>query len=143
MNMDTKMKPAVTVDEYIKKCPPDVQVVLQKLRKTIKASAPKAEEVISYQMPAYKYNGMLVYFAAWKSHIGFYPAGAIKAFSKELSMYEVSKGTIRFPLDKSFPFDLISKIVKFRVKENEKRAADKKIKKPATKKLFQKNDHLK
>ena len=133
--MDTKIKPAATVDEYIKKCPPEERVVLQKLRKTIKAAAPKAEEVISYQMPAYKYNGMLVYFAAWRSHIGFYPAGAIKAFSKELSGYEVSKGTIRFPLDKPFPFGLISKIVKLRMKENEERAAIKKNIKATTKKL--------
>ncbi|MES1217230.1 MAG: DUF1801 domain-containing protein [Bacteroidota bacterium] len=136
--MDTKIKPAATVDEYIKKYPKEVQVILLKLRKTIKAAAPKAEEVISYQMPAYKYKGMLVYFAAWKSHIGFYPAGSIKTFTKELSEYEVSKGTIRFPLDKPFPFGLISKIVKFRMKENEERAIAKKNSRTTTKKPSQK-----
>ena len=111
--------PAKTVDEYLEPFSPSVRNELEKLRQTIKAAAPKAEEVISYQMPAYKYQGMLVYFAAWKTHIGFYPAGRLEAFTKELSGYERSKGTIRFPIDKPLPFGLISKIVKFRVKENE------------------------
>ena len=108
-----------TVDEYIESFPAPVRNVLEKLRQTIRKAAPDAEEVISYQMPAFKYHGILVYFAAWKNHIGFYPAGALKAFDKELSAYEVSKGTIRFPLDKPLPLGLISKIVKFRMKENE------------------------
>ncbi len=115
-----------TVDEYLEALSPEVSGTLQKLRQTIKAAAPKAEELISYGMPGYKYHGMLVYFAAWKNHIGFYPAGALKAFSKELSVYEVSKGTIKFSLDKPFPFGLVSKIVKFRVKENEEKAKLKK-----------------
>ncbi len=114
------------VNEYIALFPKEVQQVINDIRKTIKAAAPKAEEVISYQMPGYKYYGMLVYFAAWKNHIGFYPAGALNAFKKELSGYEVSKGTIKFPLDKPFPFALLSKIVKFRVKENEEKALLKK-----------------
>jgi len=122
----TKTAPAKNADEYVKRFPTDVQATLQQLRKTIKTAAPKAAEVISYQMPGYKYFGMLVYFAAWKNHIGFYPAGALNAFKEELSAYDVSKGTVKFPLDKPFPFGLVSKIVKFRVKENEEKAAAKK-----------------
>lgn len=114
------------VDDYIAVFPKETQLLLNDIRKTIKAAAPKADEVISYQMPGYKYQGMLVYFAAWKNHIGFYPAGAVSAFKKELSSYDVSKGTVKFPLDKPFPFALISKIVKFRVKENEEKALLKK-----------------
>jgi uncharacterized protein YdhG (YjbR/CyaY superfamily) len=107
------------VDEYIALQPTEVREKLEKLRQAIKKAAPKAEEVISYQMPAYKFHGMLVYFAAYKNHIGFYPTGSgIIAFKNELSVYEGSKGTVRFPLDKSLPLGLISKIVKFRVKEN-------------------------
>ena len=85
-------------------------------------SAPEAEEAISYGMPAFKLHGKsLVYFAAWRSHVGFYPSGpsAIEGFKKELSPYKQSKGTIQFRLDKPIPFDLVRKIVKFRVKENE------------------------
>jgi uncharacterized protein YdhG (YjbR/CyaY superfamily) len=118
--MKRGMAPAKTVDEYLEPFPPAVRNTLEKLRQTIKAAAPKAEEVISYMMPAYKQNGALVYFGGYKTHIGFYPtAGAIEAFKKELSAYEGSKGTIRFPIDKPLPLGLISKIVKFRVKENE------------------------
>ena len=120
------MAPVKTIDEYIQTFSPPVRKLLEKLRQTIRESAPEAEEVISYQMPAFKYNGMLVYFAAWKNHIGFYPAGALKAFDKELSVYEVSKGTIRFPINKPLPLGLISKIVKFRVKENELKKKSKK-----------------
>lgn len=106
-------------DAYIAAQPEDQRGLLEQMRQTIRKAAPRAEEVISYQMPAFRYYGMLVYFAAWKNHIGFYPAGAIKAFDKELSVYRVAKGTIRFPIDKPLPLGLISKIVKFRVKENE------------------------
>lgn len=115
-----------TVDEYLKAISPDIRKKLLQLRQTIKKAAPLAEETISYQMPAYKQFGMLVYFAAWKNHIGFYPAGAIKEFEKELSAYEVSKGTIKFPNDKPLPLGLIKKIVKFRLMQNE---AKKKLKK--------------
>jgi uncharacterized protein YdhG (YjbR/CyaY superfamily) len=108
-----------TVDEYIATFPKNVQAVLQEVRLAIKEAAPEAKEAISYQMPAFKLNGILVWFAAHKNHIGFYPrVSAIEAFKKELSGYEVSKGTVKFPLDKPIPLDLVKKIVKFRVKEN-------------------------
>lgn len=107
------------IDEYISLFSKNVQEILQKLRQAIKESAPDAQEVISYQMPAFKLNGILVYFAVFKSHIGFFPtASGIAAFKKELKEYKTSKGTIQFPLDKPIPFDLVRKIVKFRVKEN-------------------------
>jgi uncharacterized protein YdhG (YjbR/CyaY superfamily) len=108
-----------TVDEYIASFPKNVQSILQELRQVIRETAPEAEEVISYNMPAFKQNGILFWYAAFKNHIGFFPKMAvIEAFKKELSSYEVSKGTIRFPLDKPIPFDLVRKIVEFRVKEN-------------------------
>ena len=108
-----------TIDEYIAAYPEDFQVTLQKIRHTIHEAAPEAQEVISYGMPAFKQNGILVYFAAFKNHIGFFPtASGITAFQKELSAYETSKGTVRFPLDKPIPFELVLKIVKFRVREN-------------------------
>lgn len=112
----TKFK---TVDEYLSAFPAGTKAMLKEMRKTIKAAAPDAEEVISYNMPAFKFHGMLVYYAGYKGHIGFYPvSSAIVAFKKELEGYEQSKGTIRFPLDKPLPLALITKIVKFRVKEN-------------------------
>lgn len=107
------------IDSYIALYPENVRVTLQKFRETIMAAAPGIEEAISYQMPAFKYHGILVFFAAYKNHIGFYPTGSgIIAFKNELSMYEGSKGTVRFPIDKPLPFGLIKKIVKFRAKEN-------------------------
>lgn len=118
----TKSVPAKNVDEYLNALPSTVRSIAGKVRQTIKAAAPEAEEAISYQMPAYKYHGWLVYFAAYKNHIGFYPTpGGIKAFKKELSAYKGAKGSVRFPIDKPIPFSLISKIVKFRVKENEEK----------------------
>ena len=114
------------VDEYIRSFPKDVQVILEELRKVIKESAPEAEEVISYGMPAFKLNGILVYFAAHKNHIGFYPtASGITAFKKELSSYKHTKGTIQFPIDGPIPFDIVKRIVKFRVKENQTRLKNK------------------
>ena len=108
-----------TIDEYIATIPKSVQVILEELRQAIRESAPNAEEVISYQMPAFRLNGILVYFAAFKNHIGFYPTSSgIEAFKEQLSGYEVSKGTVRFPLNKPIPFDLVKKMVRFRVKEN-------------------------
>jgi uncharacterized protein YdhG (YjbR/CyaY superfamily) len=108
-----------SVDEYIAKQPIEVRKKLEKLRQAIKKAAPKAEEAISYMMPAYKFYGVLVYFGAYKNHIGFYPTGrGISAFQKELSAYEGSKGTVRFPIDKPLPLGLIGKMVKYRVKEN-------------------------
>jgi uncharacterized protein YdhG (YjbR/CyaY superfamily) len=117
-----------TVDTYFASLDADTKTIATQIRETIKKAAPEAEEVISYQMPAYKYKGMLVYFAAWKSHIGFYPVTtAIKAFDKDLSNYEVSKGTIKFPFSKPIPLDLISRIVKFRLKENEEKEKTKEM----------------
>jgi uncharacterized protein YdhG (YjbR/CyaY superfamily) len=111
-----------TIDEYIATFPKQVQQILKGLRKAIKAAAPDAEERISYQMPAFSLNGILVYFAAFKKHIGFYPgASGIQAFTKELSVYKGGKGSVQFPIDKPLPLALISKIVKFRVSENKKK----------------------
>lgn len=113
-----------TIDEYIATFPKDIRDVLEQLRRVIRESAPKAEEAISYGMPAFKLNGRsLVFFAAWKDHIGFYPGGpsAIEAFKKELAPFKQSKGTIQFPLNKPIPLGLVKKIVKFRIKENESR----------------------
>lgn len=121
---------AKNVDEYIEQFPPEVQASLQKLRGAIKAAAPKAEELISYMMPAYKFHGVLVYFGAFKNHIGFYPTGSgIEAFKKELSVYKGSKGTVQFPLDKPLPLKLIQQIVKFRVQVNLEKEQMKKQKK--------------
>jgi len=111
-----------TMDKYIARFPKNVRDVLEELRRVIKESAPEAEETISYSMPAFKLNGkVLVFFAAWKDHVGFYPRGpsAIEAFKEELSPYKQAKGTIQFPLDKPIPLELVKKIVKFRVKQNE------------------------
>ncbi len=108
-----------TIDEYIASFPKDVQVILEKFRQAIKDAAPEAEEAISYRMPAFKQNGILVWFAAFKNHIGFYPKiSAMEAFKEKLSAYQTSKGTIQFPINKPIPFDLIKEIVRFRVKEN-------------------------
>ena len=113
------MKTFKDIDSYIAEQVPDVRARLEQIRQVVKTSAPKAEEVISYGMPAFKFHGMLVYFAAFKNHIGFYalPSGN-EAFQKELSAYKQGKGSIQFPLDKPVPLALIKKIVKFRVKEN-------------------------
>jgi len=108
-----------TIDEYIATFPRNVRDILEELRQTIQNSAPDAKEATSYQIPTFKLNGNLVHFAAFKNHIGFYPASsAIKAFKKELSDYEVSKGTVKFPMNKPIPFDLVRKMVSYRVKEN-------------------------
>lgn len=122
----TVIKPANT-DEYISRFPEETQKLLEQLRKTIKAAAPQAQEVISYAMPAFKLNGMLVWFAAHTAHIGFYPrASGIEAFATELSGYKMSKGAVQFPMDSPLPLRLITKIVKFRVAENLQRAKTKK-----------------
>jgi uncharacterized protein YdhG (YjbR/CyaY superfamily) len=107
------------VDEYIALHPAAVRTGLKLIRKTIKAAAPGAEELISYRMPAYRLNGMLVFFAAVKKHYGFYPtAGPMIPFREKLKVYETSKGAIRFPLDQPIPVKLISDIVKWKVKDN-------------------------
>lgn len=108
-----------TIDEYIAACPKNVQTILEELRQAIREAAPEAEEAISYQIPAFKLRGNLVFFAAFKNHIGFYPTSSgIEAFREKLLDYEVSKGTIRFPINEAIPFDLVKEIVRFRVKEN-------------------------
>ena len=115
-----------TIDEYIGTFPSNIQDVLQELRQTIRKAAPEAEETISYQIPTFRLNGNLVHFGAFKNHIGFFPTSSgIRAFKKELSRYEVSKGTVRFPMDKPLPLSLVSRIVKFRVKENLERSKKK------------------
>lgn len=117
--MKDSSKNITSIDDYIAQFPENIQEILEQLRKTVRNSAPESEETISYQMPAFRQKGILVYFAAFKNHIGFYPTpSGIEKFRKGLSGYEVSKGTVKFPIDKPIPLDLISKIVKFRVKEN-------------------------
>jgi len=107
------------VDQYITGFPASVQVLLQKIRAVIHKAAPGAEETLGYGIPTFKLNGNLVHFAGYKNHVGFYPApSAIKAFEKELSRYEGAKGSVQFPLDKPLPLALVTKMVKFRVKEN-------------------------
>ena len=107
-----------TIDEYISRFDRDRRIILEKVRETVRNAAPEATETISYGMPAFKLKKILVYFAAYRNHIGFYPtATGIEAFKRELSGYKHSKGAIRFPLDKPLPYDLIEKIVKYRVKE--------------------------
>jgi uncharacterized protein YdhG (YjbR/CyaY superfamily) len=109
-----------TIDEYIAAFPENVQTILEKLRSVIRETAPEAEETIDYGIPTFKLNGNLVHFAAFKNHTSFYPTpSAIEAFKKELLPFKQSKGTVQFPLDEPIPFDLVKKIVKFRVKENE------------------------
>ncbi|MFH1051543.1 MAG: DUF1801 domain-containing protein [bacterium] len=129
MKTDHPNKSLKTIDEYVAQQVESVREKLEKLRQTIKKVAPNAEEVISYQMPAYKYNGILVYFGVFKNHIGFFPTSSgIEAFRHELTEYKCSKGTIQFSLDKPLPLDLIKKIVKFRVMENEEKLMMKKNK---------------
>lgn len=109
------------IDEYIALYPSDVQKRLSKIRRLIQRIAPKATEKISYQMPTFYYQGNLVYFGAFKNHIGFYPTGSgVKKFENRLKPYQHSKGAIQFPHDKEIPYDLIADIVKFRLKENSK-----------------------
>lgn len=118
---------ARNIDEYIAAFPKDIQKRLVEMREAIRKAAPEAEETISYAIPTFKLQGNLVHFAAHKNHIGFYPAPrGIEAFKKELSRYEGGKGTIQFPFDKPLPIPLISKIVKFRVKDNLEMARTKK-----------------
>ena len=117
---------AKTIDEYIAAFPPDIQAILEQIRLTIHQAAPEAQEAISYQMPTFKLKGNLVHFAAFQKHIGFYPAPTgIEQFNDELSRYAGGKGSVRFPLDQPIPYDLIRRIVLFRVQENLDRAAAK------------------
>jgi len=108
-----------TIPEYIAQFPEPVRDMLEELRRVIRESAPEAEEAINWGVPAIRLHGSLVHFAAYKHHIGLYPGpSAIDAFSRELAPYKPSKGTVRFPIDKPIPFDLVRKIVRYRVEEN-------------------------
>jgi uncharacterized protein YdhG (YjbR/CyaY superfamily) len=108
-----------SIDEYIAGFPPEVQTILEKIRKTIRDAAPEAQETINYQIPTFTLYGNLVHFAAFKKHIGFYPTpSGIAQFEAELSAYEKAKGSVQFPLDQPIPYDLIRRIVEFRVEEN-------------------------
>jgi uncharacterized protein YdhG (YjbR/CyaY superfamily) len=118
--MDSKSNTGITtVGEYFASLPEQARAALEQLRLTIKKAAPEAEEVISYQMPAFRFHGVLVYYAAFKNHFSFFPAsGAVEVFKDKLTAYETSKGTIRFPFGKPLPVGLITEIVQYRVKEN-------------------------
>jgi uncharacterized protein YdhG (YjbR/CyaY superfamily) len=119
-----------TIDDYIALFPPEVKELLEQVRATIHKAAPEAEETISYQMPAFKFKGILVYFAGYKKHIGFYPgASGIAAHKKEISSYKNAKGSVQFPIGQPLPLDLISKIVRFRLQENREKDAAKSGKK--------------
>jgi uncharacterized protein YdhG (YjbR/CyaY superfamily) len=120
-----KTKPS-NIDEYMAGLPENIQKILEELRSTIRKAAPAAEETINYGIPTFTLNGNLVHFAAFKNHIGFYPApSGIEAFKKELSVYDGAKGSVQFPVKDKLPLALITKIVKFRVKENIERAKEK------------------
>ncbi|MBK8902679.1 MAG: DUF1801 domain-containing protein [Anaerolineaceae bacterium] len=127
--MEKDSPKATTIDEYIAAYPADVQEILQKVRATITTAVPQATEAISYGMPTFKLEGNLVHFGTAKNHLGFYPApSGITAFQAELASYKNSKGAVQFPYDEPIPYELISKIVKFRATENLQKAAKKKKK---------------
>lgn len=108
-----------TIDEYLKPFSPEVKALLEKMRQTIHEAAPEATEAMAYGIPTFKLNGNLVHFGGYKTHIGFYPApSGIEAFKAELEQYGAGKGTIQFPLDKPIPWDLVTRVVKYRVEQN-------------------------
>lgn len=114
--MNTEIK---NIDEYISEFPENIQLILEQIRETIKRTAPEAEETIKYGMPTFTLNGNLVYFAAFKNHIGFYPIPTgIEAFREQFSRYKTGKGSVQFPLNQPMPLDLIAQVVKFRVEQN-------------------------
>lgn len=118
-NMDGDKTTFTSINEYISTFPPEVQEILSSIRKVIKEAAPDAVEKISYQMPTFALHGNLVHFAAYKNHIGLYPTpNGIEGFKEELSAYKGAKGSVQFPIDKPMPYDLINRIVKYRVAEN-------------------------
>jgi uncharacterized protein YdhG (YjbR/CyaY superfamily) len=124
--MQANQAAPANIDEYIAGFQTDVQQILQEIRMTIRNAAPDAAEAMKYQIPTFTLKGNLVHFAAYKKHVGFYPApSGIEAFKEQLSAYEISKGAVRFPLDQPIPFDLIDGIVRFRVQENLELAAAK------------------
>jgi uncharacterized protein YdhG (YjbR/CyaY superfamily) len=121
--MNTDNSPPHGIDEYIAGFPEDIQVILERIRTTIHQAAPSTEETISYQMPTFRLEGNLVHFAAYKKHIGFYPTpSGIEKFKEEISAYKWAKGSVQFPLNQPIPYDLIGRIVTFRVQENLARA---------------------
>ncbi len=126
--MATKPEAPQTIDEYIAKASPEVREILETIRATIRRAAPDAQEILSYRMPAFTQNGILVYFAAFKAHIGLYPpVSGDAALEQAIAPYAGEKGNLRFPLDQPIPYDLIERIVKLRVQQNlAKRAAKKK-----------------
>jgi uncharacterized protein YdhG (YjbR/CyaY superfamily) len=128
--MDSNKAGYTSIDEYIATFPPEIQVLLQQIRATIRAAAPDATEKISYQMPTFYLYGNLIHFAAFKHHIGIYPApSGIRAFAEELSVYVGAKGSVQLPLDKPLPLELITRMVEFRVVENLAKAEGKSSKK--------------
>lgn len=117
------MEKPPNIDRYILSFPPEIRERLEQMRQIIKQAAPEAEEVISYQMPAFRLNGILVYFAGYKNHIGFYPtSSAIEAFKNELGQFKWSKGAIQLPYDRPLPVELIERITRFRANENLKKS---------------------
>lgn len=117
--MKTVIAAPTTINEYMQSFAPEIQEILQKIRELIRSEAPDAQETISYQMPTFVLHGNLVHFAAFPNHIGFYPTpSGIERFQREISKYKHAKGSVQFPLDQPIPYDLIGKIVRFRVKEN-------------------------
>jgi uncharacterized protein YdhG (YjbR/CyaY superfamily) len=124
-----KAQPPKDIDEYIARFPADVQAILERVRTTIRRAAPEATETISYQMPAFKQHGILVYFAGWKQHIGLYPpVSGDKALEKAVARYAGPKGNLQFPLDEPIPYALIERLVKLRVKQDLAKAAAKRKK---------------
>jgi uncharacterized protein YdhG (YjbR/CyaY superfamily) len=133
--MKKSMKGPGTVDEYLADLPEKEREVLSNLRKTIRSTAPQAEEAISYGMPGYKYHGMLVYFAAFKNHLSFFPGSStVDQFGDEVKKYKTSKGTLQFTVDKPISSALVKKIVKTRMKQNEANQLARQLKKTAPKK---------
>jgi uncharacterized protein YdhG (YjbR/CyaY superfamily) len=124
--MTTSLTKPKNFEEYITAFPAETQLILEQLRETIRKAAPDADEIISYGMPSFRLNGRLVYFAAFKNHIGFYPmVTGIEAFKTNFSGYKWAKGSVQFPLQKPLPHELITKIVKFRVRENLEKSKNK------------------
>jgi len=124
-----KAQPPKDIDGYIARFPADVRMILEKVRATIRTAAPEAKETISYQMPAFKQHGILVYFAGWKKHVGLYPpVSGDKALEKAVARYSGPKGNLQFPLDEPIPYDLIERIVRLRVKQDLAKAAAKRKK---------------
>ncbi len=124
-----KAQPPKDIDGYIARFPADVRAILEEVRTTIRTAAPEAKETISYQMPAFKQHGILLYFAGWKKHIGLYPpVSGDKALEQAVARYSGPKGNLQFPLDEPIPYDLIERIVRLRVKQDSAKAAAKRKK---------------